>query len=269
MHNICVKCSKAFKFPYLLARHLNRRSPCSNDSQVSDSEKIFVNVDDKLIDSDIKFPVLERFDFNKLEKTECYSIILCAIRRSGKTTLIRHELYGKLKKDYDIVIFMSNSIHNKMYAFVDGIKFNDFHSEMIYDLMRFQEKCDNMFRIALIMDDLVGLNSKNDNFLLQCFCRGRNVNMTIITSSQSTTLINKNNRGNSDFVIIGNNPSSEFRETLIKSFLLGTIDIPPSVKTVNSRIDYLHKFITKFTVNNNFLILDNINHKCYQFKVKM
>lgn len=265
----CARCFKIFKTPTLLKRHEQAKRKCKVISIDKGDNMVVINSDDIILNEEVEFEELPEFDFNKkMEDDQCYSIIFAAVRRSGKTTLIKH-YYHKLLKDYDIVLFLSNSIHNQMYSFVKEPKFNDFHPEMFEDLMAFQEETGNLFRICVIMDDLVSYRKKNDDSLLQSFCRGRNVNMTIIVSSQSTTLINKNNRGNSDFVFIGNNPSSEFRDTVIKAFLLGLVKPPKSIATKTSREDYLHKYILHHTANHGFIVLDNIEHKIYGVRLKL
>lgn len=270
LDNQCERCGKIFKFPYMLKRHQQSKTKnrCKEITAFGDGERVLVSTDDLIVEPTTEdMPKLDKFSFkNALRNDECYSMILCAIRRSGKTTLIKNELFDLLKSNHDIVIFLSNSIHNSIYDFANCLRFKDYYPGLIDDIMKFQEETKNSLRIALIMDDLVSYSKKNDDSLMQLFVRGRNVNITVVTSSQSTTLVNKNNRGNSDFVIIGNNPSAEFRETIIKSFLLGAVPLPENVRTVNNRMDYLHKFINHFTKDHGFIIMDNINHKVYQFK---
>lgn len=267
----CPRCYKVFKTSTLLRRHENAKRKCKVINFDKNNNTFVVSVDDIILDEDnIKFDELPEFNFKeKMEKDQCYSVIFAAVRRSGKTTVIKNLIYDQMKKDYDIVIFLSNSIHNKIYSFVDEPKFNDYYPGLIDDLMTFQEETGNIFRICIIMDDLVSYNKKNDDSLMQLYTRGRNVNITVILSSQSTTLINKNNRGNSDFILIGNNPSAEFRETVIKAFLLGIVKPPKEIATKTSREDYLHKYILHYTVNHGFLVLDNIENKIYHLRLKI
>ena len=266
----CPRCFKIFPNSTKLRRHEEGKRKCKAINFESRGDTMVVNVDDIILnDDEVKFDELPEFNFKeKFESDQCYSVIFAAVRRSGKTTLIKH-YYDQLKKDYDIVFFLSNSIHNKIYSFVKEPKFNDYHPGMFNDLMTFQEETGNIFRICIIMDDLVSYRKKNDDELMQCYVRGRNVNITIIVSSQSTTLINKNNRGNSDFVFIGNNPSSEFRETVVKAFLSGLVKPPKNISTKTSRDDYLHKYILHYTKNHGFIVIDNIEHKIYGVRLKL
>lgn len=269
VEHMCERCGRIFKSKYGLIRHKNGKRICKEKViDNSDKEKVIISNDDITLDEDYKIKDdLETFNFNeKFESDQCYSMILAAIRRSGKTTMIKY-IYPMLKKQYDFVVFLSNSIHNNVYDFVQTpLKFKDYNSELIDDIMTFQEKSGNLFRWCIIMDDLVSYKNKNDDSLMQLYVRGRNVNITVIVSSQSTTLINKNNRGNSDFVVIGNNPSAEYRETVIKAFLMGAIKVPKDINTKNSKLEYLHKYILHHTKNYGFLIMDNINHQIYKFR---
>lgn len=261
----CPRCGRLFKQRSNLDNHLTRKLKCKIVEEDYEEE---YEEDEYIInkEEDISFPDLERFSWvDKLKPDQCYSIILAAIRRSGKTTLIKY-IYPLLIRDYDIVLFLSNSIHNSIYNFVGDNGFPDYHPQMIEDIMEFQESTNNMFRICIVMDDLVSYRKKNDESLMQLFVRGRNINVTIIVSSQSTTLINKNNRGNSDFVIIGNNPSTEFRETLIKAFVSGTIEIPKIIQTKSGKEEYYHRFLQHHTKEYGFLVIDNIDHEIYKYK---
>jgi hypothetical protein len=272
-NHICHRCGGLFKRKLFLERHLARKNPCKymriDDDDGIDPMAISVSTDDILLNKKVEFTELPLFEFrDKLEPTETYSILLAAIRRSGKTTMIRY-IYPLLLQTYDIVLFISNSIHNSVYNFVTGPRFEDHHPQMFKDLMFFQKKTNNMFRICVVLDDCVSVQKKNDNSLLQFFVRGRNSNITIILSSQSTKLINKNNRGNTDFVIIGNNPSAEFREDVLKAFLLGAVEIPKFIKTKSQKIDYLNKWILHHTRDKRFVIMDNVTGGIYGFRTPM
>lgn len=263
--HMCWRCSKCFKTKQALNRHLNKKNLC-RIVEIEDDDIVQVNTDDVILNQEIDFPDLPMFDFQeKFEGDKNYAAVIAAIRRSGKTTMIRH-IYPLLLKNYDIVLFISNSIHNPVYNFVTGPRFPDHSPQMFKDIMKFQRRTGNMFRICVVLDDCISVNKKNDNALLQFFVRGRNSNITIMLSSQSPKLINKNNRGNSDFVIIGNNPSAEFREDVIKSFLNGVVPIPKFVKTKTQKNDYINQWILYHTKNYGFVILDNVEGKIYKFK---
>lgn len=272
--HMCHRCGKVFTRKLHLERHLNRKLKCKyvnfdDEDEPEDGQFTVVSTDDMIINRDLEFEDLPEFNFlEKLEPDKCYSIILSAVRRSGKTTVIRW-LYPFFLRTYDIVLFVSNSIHNPIYDFVTGPRFPDYNIQFFKDIFKFQRKTGNLFKILIITDDCVSMKRKNDNGLLQAFVRGRNSKISVVTSSQSTKLINKNNRQNADFVCIGNNPG-EFRMDVIETFLMGAnIKIPKFVKTKSQKLDYLNQFVLNYTKNYGFLIIDNIEHKVYKFRTPM
>lgn len=269
--HICYRCGHLFNRALHLERHLKKKNPCKFIELDTNGEIIQVNTDDIILqENNMKFDELETFPFKeKFEKDQTYSCLLVAIRRSGKTTLLKHLLYPLLIQDYDIVLFISNSIFNSCYDFVTGPRFSQHSSEMLKDILKFQRKTNMLFRIAVVFDDCVSIKKKNDDSLLQFFIRGRNSNIGIFLSTQSTTLVNKNNRSNSDFVFVGNNPSAEFREDVIKAFLNGLVKTPKFVKTKTQKFDYLNSYLLHHTKNHGFIVVDNINHKVYHCRLKL
>lgn len=263
----CDRCGKIFSRQLYLTRHLKRKFKCKIVEPEKDGEIKIVDSSDLLFtDDNYKFDDLPEFDFSEhMEHDKCYSIILAAIRRSGKTTLIS-KLYPKLVKDYDMVLFVSNSIHNKTYDFVNNERFPDYSRAFFKDIFKFQKLTEETFRICIITDDCISATRKNENGLLQTFVRGRNSSISIITSSQATSLINKTNRQNSDFVVIGNNPGSA-RLTIIENFLeYADIKLPKDVRTRGQKISFLNKFLMHWTKNYGFIIINNINHKVYKYR---
>jgi len=268
--HICHRCGKIFKRKLFLTRHLNRKIKCKYLVLDGEDAPEFINVNtEELIindENELKFEELPVFDFKKkFESGEFYAVIIAAIRRSGKTTLIK-KIFPQLVSQFDLVLFISNSIHKPVYDFTRGVPtFPAHYPQMFKDILYFQKRTNEMLSICVIMDDCISRSKKNDDNLLQFYVRGRNSSIQIILSTQSTHLVNRDNRNNTDFVLIGNNPGPEFREDVIESFLKGLVKIPKSIKTKSQRNDYLDKFVLEKTKNKNFIIVDNILHKTYRF----
>lgn len=269
--HLCWRCGKVFNRKLFLQRHLNKKNQCRflRIDGENDPLAIAVDTDELILNKKVEFDPLPEFDFIKsFEPDQTYSMCIAAIRRSGKTTAIRY-FYPYLLQTYDIVLFLSNSIHNQCYNFVTGPRFDNHNPQMFRDLLKFQRRTGNMFRICVIMDDCISKNKKNDDMLLQFFIRGRNSSITIVASTQCTHLVSRNNRNNCDFVMIGNNPSAEFREDVIKAFLSGVVPIPKFIKTKSQKLDYMNQWTLHHTSNKGFVILDNVKGGIYKFRTPM
>lgn len=288
VENRCPRCKKMFSKKCNLKRHLKRKFPCqivdllvesieSSEEELDDISGVAtllseeVSSEDEIIDEEIdenkfKFDDLPRFDMDLYEPDKCYSSIFVAIRRSGKTYLLK-SMYDKIVRDNDIVFFLSNSIHNTTYDFVKENRFTYYNNKFFSDILRFQRGTNNEFRIAVILDDMVSVTQKYSNGLLQFFVRGRNCKISVYFSSQTETLINKTCRQNSDFIFIGNTPTYDIRENIIQFFLKGNVDIPKSIKSRYMRNDYIDKFLLHHTKDYKFLVIDNIERKLFTYRV--
>jgi len=273
--HICHRCGHIFKRKLHLERHLNKKNQCKYLQLDDDGEVIQVNTDDVILQEDnLKFDDLEPFPFEEyVDKTEFPTVLLCAVRYSGKTTLIKHCFIPYAVENFDIVILISNSVTNKkVYGFLDGsgvLTFENDNPQMIKDILRFQKRTNQMFKIAVIFDDAVSYKRKNDDAKMQLFVRGRNMSISVFPlSTQSTTLVNKNNRGNSDVVYIGNSPG-EFQEVVIEKFLQYRVPIPKHIKTKTQKNDYLHKFLDHHTKDHGFIVVDNRYKKLYGHRLQL
>jgi molybdopterin-guanine dinucleotide biosynthesis protein len=276
---ICKKCGRQFPHLSRLKIHYTRKTPCMTDEFGDDKfydenclkpQDQNNNKDEESESSNVyeipdipEFPMKEKFNAK-----DTPSVGIFAIRRSGKSTMIKY-IYPHLYKEFDIVLFLSNSIHNEIYDFVKGPKFNDYYPEMISDVMKFNEKTKNLFTICIITDDLVSYQKKNSDEMLQLFVRGRNVKISPILSSQGISLVNNQSRNNLDYCIIGNFPSTEARKVVVSNFISGNIPLPHSKMTKSDKEDYYNQFVLHHTKDHSFIIMDNIEHKVYKFKTPM
>lgn len=271
----CKKCKRVFKNLSSLKVHTVRNNICRNalyeDSNFYNSRYMNENAEDGQDKPKNMYEIPDLPEFPMKEKFNAIdtpSVGIFAIRRSGKSTMIKY-IYPHLYKEFDLVVFLSNSIHNEIYDFVKGPKFNDYYPEMISDLMKFNEKTKNFFTICIITDDLVSYSKKNDDTSLQMFVRGRNVKISPILSSQGVSLVNNQSRNNLDYCIIGNFPSTEARRTIIQNFISGNVPLPEVKMSKTDKEDYYNQFILHHTKDHSFIILDNIEHKVYKFKTPM
>ena len=155
MSHICIRCAKSFSRKLALSRHMARKFPCKIIN-IDENSMINVDTDELLLNGKLTFPKLDHFELGEyMEPNKNYSIILAAIRRSGKTTLIEH-WFPKLKKDFDVVFFISNSIHNKIYDFTkiciqkNIIRLDTYDEKLFKMIFKFQKKTNNLLKILLI-----------------------------------------------------------------------------------------------------------------------
>ena len=259
--HICWRCTKVYTRKKHLEVHLNKKKPC----EIVDLDEL--QKKEELLE---QFPDLEEFNFNYFKKDQNYSTLFCAVRHSGKTTIIKHALYPEIRKQFDLIIFISNSIHNPTYDFVDtSLRFDDQHHGLLEDILKFQKVSKNMLKLALVLDDCISTQKKNSDSLMQMFVRGRNSNISIFLASQAARMINKNSRMNSDCVFIGNNPSIEARESVCTTFLSGLIDLPKNCLTKTEKLEYMDKYLLHHTKDYGFLVVDNRGHKIYKYRLKL
>lgn len=209
---------------------------------------------DKIIDAD----KLDSFDTNNLmteAANDDFSIIISASRKAGKSHMLS-KLYPMWSKLFDLIIVFSYSAHNKTYDFVTGPKFPDYDPKIIDDIFRFQRKTGNLLRFLVIFDDLVSSNIKFDDSIMQCYTRGRNSRVSVCVSTQIFKLVNKNNRGNTDYMFIGKTNTTENRMTLCETVLMNNVRIPPQIKSKTAKIEYLDNWLLGKTKDHHFIVID-------------
>ncbi len=199
-----------------------------------------------------------------------FSGMLIASRRSGKSTIIKY-LYPRFKKMFDIIFFFSNTLMNDTYSMVEEPKFSYYEPKIIKSLLSFMTKTKTMFRVLVIMDDCITNKTRECPFLRELFTAGRNYGggISILISSQVSTMVNKKSRSNCDFIFLGKNNSIENRKNIIESFLLTCVR-PPEKFNKDSKFKYVDEFMIANTKDHNFIVIDMFNdgENMYNFKVK-
>jgi hypothetical protein len=268
---VCERCGLEFDGPQRYEAHLKRKVQCKaikapvinviTEESVGDHTEF-----QKSIDAD----VLKPFDMNALmgsAKNDEFAVIMSASRKAGKSYLLAH-LYPQWVKIFDLIVTFSYSAHNTTYDFVTDVKFNDYEPQMIKDLFIFQRETKNKFRILVIFDDLVSSKVKYDDAIMQCYTRGRNSNISVVVSTQIFKLLNKNNRGNTDYMFIGKTNTAENRKTLCETVLTNSVKTPASVRNKVMKEDYMDKWLLNKTQDHKFVVIDmkNDNESIYEYK---
>jgi hypothetical protein len=239
------------------------------------NEKYIENMDDKNIEnayndlSNVKTNYPE-FKYNDLfNNEESFTSLIIASSKSGKTTFIR-ELYGKIRQNYDFIIFFSNSIHKNIYDFIKKkdkcFCYDEYNSEIVKFLFKVQKKTNNYFRIAIFLDDVI--DCANDYQIKKLFAMGRNSNLSTFMSIQSLTYLNKSSRDNTNYLFLLKNNGC--LEDTIKYFIRYTVKVPKKYYRVTEQLNYLNNWVIENTKNYNIIVIDYLDDKkIYKYKVKL
>jgi hypothetical protein len=266
---------KEFKVRRGLEYHMNRKNPCLK--AITETKNI-INIDNSNILDEVYHDNVniekKLFDIGKIFKggQDNISMIIAGARGSGKTTLINY-LYPMFIENFDIVLFFSFSLHNKLYSQIQEPKFDEFSPQVIYDLFYFQKKTNNMFNVCVIFDDMISGQLKNDDAILQMFVRGRNSNISVVLTTQALNMMKNVNRMNSSYLFIGKNNSPGTRETIIEEFLLNSVPVDKTIKTKSKKISYIDKWLVESTKDYNFVVIDYYDtdnpEQIYNFKTPL
>ena len=255
----CSRCGQDFDTKDRYESHMARKFPCKPIKQPI----INIHNNDETIDRDVYKDIidadqLEDFDMNNLMTTaanEEFAACISASRNVGKSYLLRY-MYPYWQKLFDLIIVFTYSAHNKTYDFVTDLKFPDYDPELLKEIFRFQRLSKNKCRILIIFDDLVSNKVKHDDQIMQCYTRGRNSNISVVVSTQIFKLINKNSRGNSDYIFIGKTMTAENRLTLAETVLMNNVKVPRDLRSRVAKLEYLDQWLLKKTEDHVFLVVD-------------
>lgn len=224
------------------------------------------NQDLKRKDHTADIVTLKPFDVKSyFAKDVSFTGMLCGSTKSGKTTLLI-KIYEEIKNRFDMMIIFSVSSHKEIYdSFKKCILIPKFDEELVnylYTLNRYlAEKNKEMLKILIILDDIV--TEKSNKTLLNMVCTMRNSAITTLISVQSPNMINDDNKGNFNFIILKKLNDSQKYNDLIKLYFDGDIlqrngqEIPEELlKTVIRKKEFIRKFLREKTSNYNFLCLD-------------
>lgn len=209
---------------------------------------------------------MEDFDCDKLCKN--FSLIVFAKRRSGKSYLIR-ELVNKIVDRFDYIVVKSAVDESCRY----------FKKELNHDkvlcskyvvndkvLKALQRKKDSK-RVLIIMDDIQGIKStRYDQSIADLFVAGRHKGISCILINQNFTMMGKQIRENSDYIVMFKNSSKTY-EQVIESYLLDN-DISGKDFENDKECKQYFKNVFKelFKVRYMSCVLDNVTNCMYKFK---
>jgi len=272
MSYACTKCGQDFDTKDRYNAHMARKIPCRqakmpviNINNISDETIDKVHYD-AVIDAD-RLPDFNDSVMMTSALNDEFSAVISASRRAGKSYMLSY-LYPKWQRIFDLVVVFSYSAHNTTYDFVTDLKFSDYNPEILKELFMFQKLTKNTYRFLIIFDDLVSTKVKHDDTIMQCYTRGRNSNISVVVSTQIFKLINKNNRGNTDYMFIGKTNTTENRMTLCETILMNNVKVPKELKSKTAKIEYLDEWLLRKTEDHYFIVIDmkSDSEKIYRYK---
>ena len=108
--------------------------------------------------------------------------------------------------------------------FIDGnLLFVGYKQQLIDAIRRINAREDTPYNILVIMDDTNSRKEKFNAGIQEIYTNGRHSNISICYCTQSTTLIDRNWKGNSDFIFIWDVRATAAREYIVDTLLAGIL----------------------------------------------
>lgn len=204
-----------------------------------------------------------KFEISQEWKPETeYACVMTATRGSGKTAFLAHH-YNYWLSIYDAVFLFCFNPQSKHYDWLDPDYrdqwvFEDWVPEVAQELEKLQKGTKNAFNFLFIFDDCGNNVIKANENLRQLYLRGRNIRISVLISTQTPMLIEKNCRGNTDFYIGGHHRGPELKETVIRTFVNGEVPLPSELFGHKRSVkqDYYNRWLDENTKDHWFLVIN-------------
>lgn len=201
---------------------------------------------------------------------EMFSMAMIGSRGSGKTTII-YNMCDEWEEKFDLIIVFSNSIQAETYKFLEErdkfILLPDYDGEVIRYFEMFQRRTKNGISVLFLFDDCSSLrNVKYSDELLQLFIRGRNMRASVIVSTQSPMLINKDSRQNTDYMLLLKLRTEDMKENVVNHYIRGHVPLPDAIDKKSHRYDFYYKWIADNTKDHECRVFNFKDDKIYSYK---
>ena len=213
-----------------------------------------------------KVPDLQTWDPQTIEVP--FASLMLASRKSGKSTLIRSLWDSTLSQHFQVVITMCPTDFDEDYAetFPGILNYQEFRPDALERAMQIQqqrrETGQPRLQILVVLDDCSDDGEKHSKLLQKLYTRGRHYDISVIFSTQATSLTGPVWRNNSDLVFIGRQMSAVDRDTVIDLFLKGMVGddmLPVSGSKRLGEKRVLRQIATKYTKDHGFLVVDYVH----------
>lgn len=216
----------------------------------------------------------EKFRFNDhFQNEENHSIVFIGPKRSGKSTLLK-SFWKDFKSKFDIIFVFCNNIQSGIYQFMDEedrmFTYDKYQPDIIKNMDYFQKQTDNYFQILFVFDDCSSRKGvKYADDIIQLFIRGRNINATILFSTQFLTMLPKESRANIDKCFVFDLRTPEVYEDFTEKMLRALLPNPPELKGRSKQMEWYIKVIKANTEDHRCMVLDYENNKILSHKAKL
>lgn len=183
-------------------------------------------------DEDMNKKLTEWDPLKMVEGTKSFSIMMVAVRRSGKTLLLHDIMTHIVKKKHykDAYLFSGSAQAQSAYQFIPtDHQYSAINDAVIGDILTKQKRAkeeaerkgiDTYPHVLIVADDVVGTKeARNSPNFTQLFTLGRHFNVDIIALSQTLKGFTPAVRGNSDVVIVWNPANYDDKEDIINSYM--------------------------------------------------
>lgn len=229
----CKACRKAAA-QRILTYKRDARAAAKKNAECSYSQDL-----DKLEDFDMEKEVIRN------GKVFHFSAIYCAQSRSGKTTNLVFQL-NKIRKYYDIIIMISESMHAAIYKnfkfdlLTTGSKGN--YQKIIKFVRRFQKLTNNKVNFLIVLDDFA---RKQCKVIRNLYSNGRNSSISIVHCVQSVTMLNNHCRYNALYVFLFSQKNAEAIERVYTYWLKNFVKAPENIRTQWGKKKYVMDWFLK------------------------
>jgi len=185
------------------------------------------------------------------------SLVIVSKSKGGKTSFLK-KIVSNLPKDV-ICILITPNFQNDIYESMKkkAVVSPVYDPRIIKLCQKINQKTKNEYKFLILLDDVI--DQKNNSSVLKAFLTLRNANISVILSVQSTMLVNKLVRNNSNYVLLGKLQGEEAIKDAYQKFLSNYAS-ELGVK----KQDDIYKIYNELTDEFNFIFVNNLKEKIYQ-----
>lgn len=170
--------------------------------------------------------IIQKLDYLRpVDKKSGHSILLLGVSGSGKSTMLMDMIREIKPKDYDRILFFSESPNSQpLIEFLKSSKlknvqiFDRFIPKIVLFLKRINDVFANKYKFLIILDDVINLRGDIINKL---YCVYRNSNISTVLTSQYMKFLTPAARSSAWYTIITNLRPIDY-EYVIKMYGLDT-----------------------------------------------